>query len=99
MEQYCELIAALKVRTSNKKGRHLSTGEAILAGELQALQMLYVRARNPTLRESTRVGRSRFALASIESYKTQTAVWTFREGNDPLTASSSQGKGEPEISV
>ena len=29
MEHYCELIAALKVRTSNKKGRHLSTGEAI----------------------------------------------------------------------
>jgi hypothetical protein len=33
MEYYCELIAALKIRTSNKKGRHLSTGEAILAGE------------------------------------------------------------------
>jgi hypothetical protein len=29
MEYYCELTAALKVRTSNKKGRHLSTGEAI----------------------------------------------------------------------
>jgi hypothetical protein len=29
MEHYCELIAAIKVRTSNKKGRHLSTGEAI----------------------------------------------------------------------
>ncbi len=29
MERYCELIAALKVRTSNKKGRHLSTSEAI----------------------------------------------------------------------
>jgi hypothetical protein len=29
MEAYCELIAAIKVRTSNKKGRHLSTGEAI----------------------------------------------------------------------
>src|SRR5258707_12138903 len=29
MEYYCELIAALKIRTSNKKGRHLSTGEAI----------------------------------------------------------------------
>jgi hypothetical protein len=29
MAYYCELIAALKVRTSNKKGRHLSTGEAI----------------------------------------------------------------------
>ena len=29
MEHYCELIAAIKVRTSNKKGRHLSTAEAI----------------------------------------------------------------------
>jgi hypothetical protein len=29
MESYCELIAALKVRTSNRKGRHLSTPEAI----------------------------------------------------------------------
>jgi hypothetical protein len=29
MEKYCELIAAIKVRTSNKKGRCLSTGEAI----------------------------------------------------------------------
>jgi hypothetical protein len=29
MEYYCELIAAIKVRTFNKKGRHLSTGEAI----------------------------------------------------------------------
>ena len=29
MEYYCEIIAAIKVRTSNKKGRHLSTGEAI----------------------------------------------------------------------
>jgi hypothetical protein len=29
MEFYCEVIAAIKVRTSNKKGRQLSTGEAI----------------------------------------------------------------------
>jgi hypothetical protein len=29
MEHYCELIAAIKVRTSNKKGRHLSTAESI----------------------------------------------------------------------
>ncbi len=28
LERYCELVAALKVRTSNKKGRHLSTGNA-----------------------------------------------------------------------
>ena len=29
MEYYCELIAALKIRTMNKKGRHISTGRAI----------------------------------------------------------------------
>ena len=29
MERYCELIAAMKLRTSNKQGRCLSTGEAI----------------------------------------------------------------------
>jgi len=29
LERYCEIIAALKIRTSNKKGRHLSTVRAI----------------------------------------------------------------------
>jgi hypothetical protein len=29
MERYCELIAAIKVRTTNKKDRHLSTAESI----------------------------------------------------------------------
>ena len=29
MRRYCELIAALKIRTTNKKGRHLSTKECI----------------------------------------------------------------------
>lgn len=29
MERFCEVVAAIKVRTSNKKGRHLSTAEAI----------------------------------------------------------------------
>jgi hypothetical protein len=29
LERYCELVAALKVRTSNKKERHLSTSQAI----------------------------------------------------------------------
>ena len=29
MERYCEIIAATKLRTSNRKGRHLSTAEAI----------------------------------------------------------------------
>jgi hypothetical protein len=35
LERYCEIIAALKLRTSNKKGRHLSTNRAIelLEGE------------------------------------------------------------------
>lgn len=29
MERYCEIVAALKIRTSNRKGRHLSTVRAI----------------------------------------------------------------------
>lgn len=29
MERYCEVIAAMKIRTSNKKGRHISTARAI----------------------------------------------------------------------
>ena len=29
MERYCELVAAIKIRTSNKKGRHLSTNETL----------------------------------------------------------------------
>jgi transposase-like protein len=29
LERYCELIAALKLRTTNKQGRHLSTRRAI----------------------------------------------------------------------
>jgi hypothetical protein len=29
LENYCEVIAALKIRTSNKKGRHISTTRAI----------------------------------------------------------------------
>lgn len=29
LERYCELVAALKLRTSNKQGRHLSTARAI----------------------------------------------------------------------
>jgi hypothetical protein len=29
LERFCEVIAAIKIRTSNKKGRHLSTAEAI----------------------------------------------------------------------
>jgi hypothetical protein len=29
LERWCELIAALKLRTTNKKGRHLSTARAL----------------------------------------------------------------------
>lgn len=38
MERYCELIAAIKVRTSNKKGRHLSTGECIRLLEVHGIE-------------------------------------------------------------
>ena len=29
LERYCELVAALKLRTTNKNGRHLSTARAV----------------------------------------------------------------------
>jgi hypothetical protein len=29
MERFCELVAAMKLRTTNQKGRHLSTGRVI----------------------------------------------------------------------
>ena len=29
MERFCELVAAMKLRTTNLKNRHLSTGRAI----------------------------------------------------------------------
>jgi hypothetical protein len=38
LERYCELIAAIKVRTSNRKGRHLSTTSAIRLLEEHGIQ-------------------------------------------------------------
>ena len=38
LEHYCEIIAALKLRTSNGKGRHLSTREAIRLLELYGVE-------------------------------------------------------------
>jgi len=37
LERYCEVIAAIKIRTSNRQGRHLSTGEAIRLLEQQGI--------------------------------------------------------------
>ncbi len=38
MRHYCELIAALKLRTTNKKGRHLSTKECIRLLETHGIE-------------------------------------------------------------
>jgi len=38
LERYCELIAALKLRATNKKGRHLSTSRAIRLLEEHGIQ-------------------------------------------------------------
>jgi hypothetical protein len=55
MEYYCELIAAIKVRTSNKKGRHLSTGEAIRLIEKFGIETPdgLVKAPESTFKKST----------------------------------------------
>lgn len=38
MERYCEIVAALKIRTSNRKGRHLSTVRAIALMEAHGVE-------------------------------------------------------------
>ena len=55
LERYCEIIAALKIRTSNKKGRHLSTGEAIRLLEEQGINTEdgYLQAPTGLLKKST----------------------------------------------
>jgi len=55
MERYCELIAAIKVRTSNKKGRHLSTGESIRLLEVCGIETPdgFVKIQPGTLNKTT----------------------------------------------
>jgi len=55
MERYCELIAAIKVRTSNKKDRHLSTAESIRLIETHGINTPagHVRAQAGTLNKTT----------------------------------------------
>lgn len=55
LERYCELIAALKLRTTNKQGRHLSTRRAIELLEQQGIETPQglVRAPAGRLRKTT----------------------------------------------
>lgn len=55
LERYCEVIAALKVRTSNKKGRHLSTSRAIQLLEEEGINTPdgYLQAPSGLLKKST----------------------------------------------
>lgn len=55
MERYCELIAAIKVRTTNKKDRHLSTAESIRLIETHGIDTPdgHVQAPAGTLNKTT----------------------------------------------
>ncbi len=55
LERYCEVIAALKVRTTNKKGRHLSTASAIRLLEEEGIHTPsgYLRAPEGLLKKAT----------------------------------------------
>jgi hypothetical protein len=55
LERYCELIAAMKLRTTNKKGRHLSTAEAIRLLEAYGLETPegHVQAPKALLKKTT----------------------------------------------
>jgi hypothetical protein len=48
LERYCEIIAALKLRTANGKGRHLSTREAIRLLELYGVDTPEGHVQAPT---------------------------------------------------
>src|SRR5262249_53590844 len=47
LNRYLELIAAVKLRTTNRKGRHLSTGEAIRLLEDYGLETPEGRVQRP----------------------------------------------------
>jgi transposase len=55
LERYCEVIAALKLRTTNKKGRHLSTAEAIRLLEVYGVETPqgFLQAPPTVLKKST----------------------------------------------
>ena len=55
MEKFCEIVAAIKLKTTNKKGRHLSTGEAISLLENYGVQLSegLVKAPPGVLKRST----------------------------------------------
>lgn len=58
LERYCEVIAAIKIRTSNRQGRHLSTGEAIRLLEEQGINTPEGEVRAPVgLLKKTTVNR------------------------------------------
>jgi transposase len=55
LAQYCEVIAALKLRTTNKQGRHLSTAEAIRLLEVYGVETPsgFLQAPAAVLKKST----------------------------------------------
>jgi hypothetical protein len=55
LERYCEVIAALKLRTTNNKGRHLSTAEAIRLLEVYGVETPqgFLQAPPTVLKKST----------------------------------------------
>ena len=55
LERYCEVIAALKLRITNKKGRHLSTAEAIRLIEVYGVETPhgFLQAPPTVLKKST----------------------------------------------
>jgi hypothetical protein len=71
LEYYCELIAALKLRTTNKSGRHLSTGWSIQLPEEYGVETVQELIKSPRglLRKQT-VNRwlSRWRLDSPTCY-------------------------------
>jgi hypothetical protein len=72
LERYCEIIAALKLRTSNGKGRHLSTREAIRLLECYGVDTPEGRVQAPpTLLNKTTINR----YLGIFAYPPSSHAW------------------------
>ncbi len=62
MERYAEIIAALKIRTSNKNGRHLSMARAIRLLEEDGVETPDGLVRAPVVCSSARPSTACYAL-------------------------------------
>ena len=88
MERYTKIIAALKIRTSNKKGRHLSTARAMRLLEEDGVETPegLVRAQAGLLKRAT-----------VDRVLRASGLWIIRRVTRPVAAVRFQAKRSNEL--